>query len=150
MSISCQCKEAVSYFPPATQRHAETNSRAVHGSSHVSLSWMPPWWVSAFGISSWRKERNKEMETWHCWEMVPCYVKIDRIWTLWREGFDKWINLSPLLPKSFDWWNPPVLRGGVLPLQLPAQPLTGVAFGCACRLRWGSRTRRLNVGFPGA
>ena len=90
------------------------------------------------------------METWHCWETVPCYVKIDRIWTLWREGFDRWINLSPLLPKSFDWWNPPVLRGGVLPLRLPAQPLTGVAFGCGCRLRWGSRTRRLNVGFPGA
>lgn len=90
------------------------------------------------------------MGTWHCWEMVPCCVKTDCIWTLWREEFDKWINLSPLLPQCLDSWNPPVLRGGVLPLQLPAQPLASVAFGRGCRLRWESRTKNLNVGFPGA
>lgn len=42
------------------------------------------------------------METWHCWEMVPCYVKIDCIWTLWREEFDKLICRLSYLRASTD------------------------------------------------
>lgn len=110
--------------------------------------------VCTFGIASWRKKRNKQMDIWHRRETVLCYARIHNIHALWEEEYDKLINLSLLLPKHFCWWNPPcILRRSPAPPSptlADDTPHSFVAFGCGHHLFWGPRGRAVNECFPGA
>lgn len=148
MSISCQCKEAVSYFTHVPQRPVETKSRAVHISSHVCVLN-----ATLVGEHLWNLQVEKgEKQVSGNLALLGNGALLckNRLYLNFMKGRIWQVNLSSLLPKSFGWCNPPVFQGGISSLQLPAQLLTCVAFGCGCRLHWGSRTRKLNVGSPGS